>query len=58
MYKGKILTDDELSKIYKKVKLDEINELIKEIIDFRRINIVAQGRLSESRIMKMIKSYL
>lgn len=58
MYKGKILTDDELSKIYKKVKLGEINELIKEIIDFRRINIVAQGRLSESRIMKMIKSYL
>ena len=58
MYKEKIITDNELSKIYKKVKLGEINELIKEIIDFRRINIVAQGRLSERKILKMIKSYL
>ena len=58
LYKNKTFSDKELIKKYMSVSLKDINQLSKEILDFNKINILAQGRLSKNRILNMIKLYL
>ena len=58
LYKNKTFTDNEIIKKYLAVSLNDVNKIARKVIDFKQMNILAQGELSERRILNMAKSYL